>query len=57
MFTNPSGTINNSELKLAGTIGNNDVLAHEVSIAETTTATGTDNSVGLSWSTNEGDSR
>ena len=49
--SNPDGSINNSELELAGTLAGNDVLAHEVDLTETTTATGTDNSAGLSWST------
>ena len=38
-------------MELAGTLAGNDVLAHEVDVAETTTATGTDNAAGLSWST------
>ena len=50
-FNNPAGTINNSELELAGTLASNDVLAHEADVAETMTATGTDNAAGLSWST------
>ena len=50
-FDNPSGSINNSELKLAGIIGNNDVLVHDADVVETTTATGTNNSAALSWST------
>ena len=50
-FDNPAGTINNSELELAGTLAGTDVLVHEVDVAETTTATGTDNAAGLSWST------
>ena len=48
---NPSGTINNSELELAGIVATNDVLARESDIRETTTATGTDNLPALSWST------
>ena len=48
---NPTGSINNSELKLAGIIGNNDVLANVYSVVETTTATRNDNLSGLSWST------
>ena len=48
-FDNPTGTINNSELELAGTLAGNYVLAGEVYVAET--ATGTDNVDGLSWST------
>ena len=47
-FDNPAGTINNSELELAGTLAGNDVLAHEVDVAETTTVTGMDNTAGLS---------
>ena len=49
-FANPSGSINNSELELAGHIGGNSVLASVADVAETTTATGTDNSASLSWS-------
>ena len=50
-FNNPAGSINNSELELAGIIGNNDVLVHEADVVETTTATGMDNLAALSWST------
>ena len=49
-FANPAGSVNNSELELAGHIGNNAVLASVADVAETTTATGTDNSASLSWS-------
>ena len=38
-------------MELAGTLAGNDVLAHEVNVAETTTAIGTDNAAGLSWFT------
>ena len=34
-----------------GTLAGNEVLVHEVDVLETTTATGTDNAAGLSWST------
>merc|ERR1719291_1073206 len=50
-FDNPTGTINNSELELGGTLAGNAVLAGVADVAETTTATGTDNAAGLSWST------
>ena len=49
--SNPKGAINNSELELAGIIANNDVLANFVDVQEITTATGTDNTSGLGWST------
>jgi hypothetical protein len=50
-WKNPSGDITNSDLELAGTIGHQDVLAHEVNIAEANTATGTDNTPALYWQT------
>merc|ERR1719291_272446 len=50
-FDNPTGTINNSELELGGTLAGNAVLVGEADVAETTTATGTDNAAGLSWAT------
>mmetsp|Transcript_36392 Transcript_36392/g.81833 ORF Transcript_36392/g.81833 Transcript_36392/m.81833 type:complete len:1331 (-) Transcript_36392:274-4266(-) len=49
--SNPKGSINNSELELAGILAHNDVLANAVDVQETTTATGTDNTSGLGWST------
>ena len=45
-FDNPTGSINNSELELAGTLAGNAVLVGEADVAETTTATGTDNAAG-----------
>lgn len=50
-FDNPTGSINNSELELAGTLAGNAVLVGEADVAETMTATGTDNAAGLSWPT------
>ena len=49
-FGNPAGAINNSELELAGFVTHNNVLARHCDIAETTTATGTDNLASLGWS-------
>ncbi|EJK64484.1 hypothetical protein THAOC_14776, partial [Thalassiosira oceanica] len=49
--SNPGGSINNSELELAGVLAHNDILANYVDVQETTTATGTDNTSGLGWST------
>ena len=51
LFNNPAGTINNSELELAGILAGNSVLACKVNVAKTTAATETDNAAGLSWST------
>lgn len=50
-WSNPEGDINNSELELAGVIGHNDILANCTSLQEVTTATGTDNTSALAWST------
>ena len=49
-FENPKGAINNSELELAGYVAHQDVLTQHRDIAETTTATGTDNLASLGWS-------
>ena len=49
--SNPDGSINNSELELAGYIAGNDVVARERDVAEVTTASGTDNTASLAWST------
>ena len=48
-FSNPTGTITNSDLELAGTIAHQDVLVHEVDCRERTTATLGDNVPSLSW--------
>ena len=50
-FDNPRGSINNSELELAGHVAHNDVLARERDLTERTTATGTDNTASHGWST------
>ena len=50
-WSNPDGSINNSELELAGVIGHNDILANCCNIQEVTTATGTDNTAAHSWAT------
>lgn len=49
-FKNPSRSIYNSELKLAGALGQNNVLTRLGNIAEQTTATSTDN-IPCSWAT------
>ena len=51
LFSNPRGSINNSELELAGHIAHNDILARERDLTERTTATGTDNTASHGWST------
>ena len=48
-FSNPSGTINNSDLELAGTSAHLDVVAHAVDIRERTVYTLTDNTPALAW--------
>ena len=50
---NPKGPITNSDLKLAGIIAHQDVLAQETDIRETTTSTGTDNTAALAWQTKQ----
>ncbi|EJK59113.1 hypothetical protein THAOC_20704, partial [Thalassiosira oceanica] len=49
--SNPKGVIDNSELRLAGIVATNDVLARESDVRECTTAAGTDNLPALSCST------
>ena len=49
LSANPSGSINNLELELAGHVGNNAVLASVSDVVETA-ASGTHNSASLSWS-------
>jgi hypothetical protein len=48
-FENPTGTITNSDLELAGTIGNADVLVHAVDCRHRTIATMCDNTPAVSW--------
>ena len=48
-WSNPAGTISNSDLELAGTIAQHDVLAHEVDVRECTIATLTDNTPAQAW--------
>jgi hypothetical protein len=48
-FDNPTGSITNSDLELAGRIAHQDILAQEVNIAEANLATGTDNTPTLAW--------
>ena len=50
-FDNPRGSINNSELELAGHVAHSDVLARERDLLERTIATGTDNTASHGWST------
>jgi hypothetical protein len=46
---NPTGTITNSDLELAGTIAQHDVLVHHVDCRERTIHTLTDNTPALAW--------
>jgi hypothetical protein len=46
---NPSGTITNSDLELAGTITHNDVAAHSFDIRERTISSGSDNTPAVAW--------
>lgn len=46
-WNNPAGTLTNSDLELAGTIAQHDVMAHTVDIRERTIATLTDNTPAL----------
>ena len=48
-YSNPKGTINNSELELAGTIAHHDVLAHAVDIRECTIHNSHDNTAAVYW--------
>jgi hypothetical protein len=48
-FANPTGTINNSELELAGSVLHNSVAAHCYDICERTIKSSTDNIVSLYW--------
>ncbi|EJK54567.1 hypothetical protein THAOC_25793, partial [Thalassiosira oceanica] len=52
-WSNPSGSITNSDLELAGVLGNNMILAQETDLTEQTSATGTDNLPALSWTTKQ----
>jgi hypothetical protein len=48
-WLNPDGTITNSDLELAGTIAQHDVLAHAADVRECTIATLTDNMPAQAW--------
>jgi hypothetical protein len=48
---NPTGSITNSDLELAGTIAQHDVLVHHVDCRERTVHTLTDNTPALAWMT------
>lgn len=50
-FDNPSGTITNSDLELAGTIAQHDVLNQVADVRECTIATLTDNTPAQAWQT------
>ena len=50
-YSNPHGTITNSDLELAGTIAHDDVLAHAVPVTHVSTRTFTDNTPAMSWRT------
>ena len=47
--SNPSGTITNSDLELAGTIAHDDVLANSTSVAHLGTCELTDNTPSMAW--------
>jgi hypothetical protein len=47
--SNPTGSITNSDLELAGTIAHHDVLVHHVDCRERTIHTLTDNTPALAW--------
>jgi hypothetical protein len=49
-FTNPTGTVTNSDLELAGVIAHQDVLAQAFDVRESTTATLCDNTPAVFWS-------
>ena len=46
---NPTGTVTNSDLELAGTIAHDDVLANTTSVAHLSTCGLTDNTPSMSW--------
>jgi len=46
---NPSGSISNSDLELAGAIAHQDVLASQANVAETTNALVNDNMAAIHW--------
>ena len=48
-FSNPSGTITNSDLELAGTIASDDILASNVPLAHISTCGLCDNTPAVSW--------
>ena len=48
-WTNPHGSITNSDLELAATIAQNDVIAHTHGIAEATIANAHDNVAAMMW--------
>jgi hypothetical protein len=50
-FDNPTGTINNSELELAGAIVHQDVLLQQVNVAHRTIVPLGDNTAAVSWQT------
>ena len=48
-FNNPTGTVSNSDLELAGTIMQHEVVAQNFDVREQTIHTSTDNTCALSW--------
>ena len=48
-WTNPQGTVNNSELELAGGVVHSDCVAQYFVVKERTTLARTDNTAGLWW--------
>ena len=48
-FSNPTGTITNSDLELAGSIPHNDILAQAADVREKTTHNSYDNIAAVFW--------
>ena len=48
-YENPTGSITNSDLELAGTVAHHDVIATHVGVAETTIGTAHDNYAAVIW--------
>ena len=48
-YTNPRGTINNSDLELCGNVAHHDVVAQTADVRERTVWTGSDNTANVYW--------
>ena len=48
-FSNPSGSITNSDLELAGTVAHDDILASATDVTHLTTSSGCDNTPSVAW--------